>query len=188
MKQHVLALFCCLTWGAAQAADPVDPFPIEFYTITGNTAAEMRASLGKLGPVGKDGKTYHARTNWNVKWRYTVNAKGTRCTVNTTTVTVRIGMYMPRWDKRSEVPRKLQDKWDKYYVSLRLHENGHMNHGVAAADEIKRMLFQRSSNQSCAALKEEIRSAADAIIADYIKKDATHDASTNHGRRQGAEF
>ncbi len=163
-----------------------DEAEIDYYDVSGNSAKELRDQMRQKGPFGKDGKRYDARTDWHVSWnyRYQPFPEGCRFTELQTTFTVTI--ILPNWSSVG-ASAALVRKWERYMSALRLHEDGHQSNGVKAAEEIQALQSLRSS-AGCPALMKEFQSKADSIFDKYRAADDAYDASTGHGRSQGATF
>lgn len=92
-----------------------------YYSITGTTAAQLKAQMRSKGKNGK-----WAYTKWYVRW--TGSCK----------TSVTITYTYPRWANRNQAPASLQKNWDRMFTSLRTHEKGHAQFGINAAAEIER--------------------------------------------------
>jgi len=71
-------------------------------------------------------------------------------------------------------------------AALRLHEDGHRDHGLQAAQTILEVL--QSFHASCETFEADANQAALNIIQHYAQQDRDYDARTQHGRTQGAVF
>ncbi len=122
------------------------------YPIEGSTAAELRAQMKRDGPKGS-----WAYTHWYVRW------------TGTCQVSLQIDYTYPRWINEKQAPAALQRNWEHMMSRLRLHEDGHAQHGRNAAREIAQ---SHCSNPM-------------AIIHKWAAQDAIYDRETQHGRKQG---
>ena len=144
--------------------------------------------MDEKGPADASGQKRDAVTTWTVKWSYEFDTSHERCTIASVRTTVDMRYQMPRWQDRGEITKSLQGRWDEYYAALQLHEEGHKEIAIQAANEIEEKVAKLDWQRSCGELEEEINKLANGIIESYRAKDTAYDEQTNHGRLQGAEF
>jgi predicted secreted Zn-dependent protease len=137
---------------AAGAGNPEFITSWKYYNVTGTTAKELKKDMKQNGPNG-----YWAYARWYINW-------SGNCQVDVT-----INYTMPRWQNRTNTPKKLQDSWDKMIANLKAHEEVHGSHGIKAANAI---------------VASKCQSAHD-IITKWANEDKNFDARTGHGRKQG---
>ncbi len=157
------------------------------YTITGTTATELRQQMNRFGPMGQSGRRFDAYTKWYIQWRFRYAGDGRVCRITQLTLNTDITYTMPRWMNVNQAPQSLQRHWQRYYQALKLHEDGHANHGKAATQEIWQQL-PRLAQATCDQLEQLTNQTAQAIINRYAEKDREYDRQTDHGRTQGAVF
>ncbi len=186
MKHIAAILMFTLVCGSDLLA--AEPLKIEFYDVQGTSGRELLQSLSERGPLGKDGIRYHGFTRWQVKWTYQFASKGKRCEIASLEAEPSGIMTLPRWDSPARASTTLKQEWTRYMAALRVHENGHYNLAVSAANEIKQRYSRLSSDVGCEALRAQIGSKARAVIAQSRTKETEYDASSGHGATQGARF
>ena len=49
-------------------AKPTISVTTRHYIVQGDTPTEIRHQIQLKGPVGKNGRRFHAYTNWNISW------------------------------------------------------------------------------------------------------------------------
>lgn len=137
----------------------------EHYDITGDSGDDLLAEM-KLKNETKGG--YFAHTRYKYK---------NKCKEVTTTCTVRL----PRWaefDSSKNVI--LKQKWEKFYIALVAHEQGHVDIFI----------------EDMAAVKASVNAltclgATKKIAVEYKKmgtRQKAYDAANDHGRKLGATF
>jgi predicted secreted Zn-dependent protease len=185
---RVLTVATAIIWLVSASAAVADDAEIVYYDIVGDSAKELRSQLNGNGPVGKGGKRSDGRADWHVTWnfRYAPSTQGCKLTVLKTTVTGRI--VLPRWKAGHGASNALVGKWERYISALRVHEEGHYAFGVRAADEISDLRQSASTANNCSELVIRVNTQARAILEKYKNADDAYDASTKHGRTQGAVF
>lgn len=163
---HRFALAVILpSCGAIYSLPDIRDCLTEHYDISGDSGSELLAEM-KAKNATKGG--YFAHTRYNYK---------SKCSALTLTCTVRL----PRWVEFDAAPNTaLKQKWEKFYVALVAHEQGHVdifNEDMKAAGEA-------AGDLSCSA-------ATKSISGDYkamSTRQKEFDAETQHGTKQGASF
>jgi predicted secreted Zn-dependent protease len=173
---------------AARSA-PAVKISYQYYPIAGTTASELRSQMNRFGPhdEGED-RRYDARTDWRVQWSYRYGMQNGLCAMQQVNTQVGITFTLPQWKSSSGAGRSLVQDWQRYMASLQLHEDGHKDHGVAAAQDVQQTLRQLPHATSCAILEANAKAAARAVIQTYNAKDLEYDHTTRHGYTQGAVF
>ena len=159
-----------------------------YYDIQGSTAKQLRSQLNQLGVVDpKTGKRFDGYTSWRVWWNYRYRPIGNQCQIAQVTVNVQVVYTMPRWNPSATASMDLRNRWNRYITALRLHEDGHKNHGVKAGQDILKTLNNLTTD-SCQRIGDIANRKGDAIIKQYNLKDIDYDRLTQHGLTQGAVF
>lgn len=161
-----------------------------FYKILGTTEQDLRNQLNKLGPFFSD-KRYDAKTtwqiNWNYKWHYD-NPSKNPCYLTEVKVTANIVTVLPEWEDKEHGSAESQLKWENYLTHLSQHEEGHANNGKEVATEIENALLAIPPMLSCEQLQSTIENTAQGIVKQHNIWDINYDATTKHGKTQGATF
>jgi predicted secreted Zn-dependent protease len=172
----------CLSWmPLAAAAGP----SVEYYTIQGSTARELRAEMNRLGPTSEAGVRNDGYTHWDIQWRYDYDRTAGGCTAGNFRVTLEVRITMPRWNPPAGAPRELIARWQRFEQALRVHEDGHYDLAVAAADEVRRVLQANRDGLECRRLEEGLNAAGAAVLAELKLRQARYDRDTDSGRKQG---
>lgn len=137
----------------------------EYYDITGESGSDLLHELKSKNGV-KGG--FFAVTNYNYK---------NQCKDLTVTCKVRL----PRWTEfTSSSNAQLKQKWEKFYVALVAHEQGHVD------------IFNEGLQGSPAAVEKLTCKAATSKYSVEFKKvvakQKAYDAETDHGKKLGATF
>ena len=137
----------------------------EYYDITGESGSDLLQEMKTKNGV-KGG--FFAVTNYNYK---------SKCKDVTLTCKVRL----PRWSEfESSANNQLKQKWEKFYVALVAHEQGHVD------------IFNAGFQGSAAAVENlTCKAATSQYSADFKKvvaKQKAYDAETDHGKKLGATF
>jgi len=170
----------------ANVASAYDPPSVVHYTIHGTTDRELGSAMRSLGPADPTGRRYPGRADWNVSWTYRWQSQGNRCLLTSPSVQLKGTITLPRWEDRDRADPELQQRWDRFLAALTVHEQGHFQFGVAAADELRRQFVSLKSNKGCAPLEAEVDRLGRAIVEEYQQRDRQYDVETSHGLTQDA--
>lgn len=137
----------------------------EYYDISGESGSVL---LQEMRTKNKIKGGYFANTHYNYR---------NQCKNVTLTCVVRL----PRWiefDTSANIT--LKNKWEKFYIALVAHEQGH----VDIFNTAMKMKNSSSDESSCIATTKKIK-------AEYNKmnlRQKMYDAETEHGKKNGAFF
>ncbi|MFO0564173.1 MAG: DUF922 domain-containing Zn-dependent protease [Polyangiaceae bacterium] len=159
----------------------------EDYAIQGSSASALRSDMDRHGPTDAEGR-HDAYTRWNVRWSFPYDRKPNVCGTGDVKVSVTITFVMPDWTPPADAPDDLVRRWNAYKKALELHENGHKEHGLAAAKDILSTLRALPAEPDCDGMNRVANAAARRVIDKYKEKDKTYDRDTRHGATQGARF
>jgi len=159
-----------------------------YYEIKGSSEEELRSQLDSLGPGNPDEGHFDAHTDWQVTWSYPYSQKRDKCSIGRIDIQVEITFTYPRWNPPPNAPEDLKEKWSHYLMSLQMHEEGHKDIGIEAANIVLEMLNNLPAFPTCNELEETADSKAADILAEFRTKEESYDQDTNHGRNQGAIF
>lgn len=129
--------------------------------------------------------TYHGEAKWNLSYRFRTQPIGKRCAVTSVATKLDLAMTLPRWRPPAGVSTDALARWERYIAALRVHEEGHLEHGRGAEREF-RAAAQGVSALDCNAAGRLVREHFDRILADYQARDVEYDQRTGHGKTQGA--
>jgi predicted secreted Zn-dependent protease len=129
--RRALALFVLITsllvstWVSELLAAKVSLDPkFVYYSVTGSSVAELRASIARNGPkqgtAPRDSKT---ETEFFYNTKFTV--VGGVCRFSNVRIRVVTVYTLPKWINRDEASAELKARWDAYAQSLRQHQDGH---------------------------------------------------------------
>ena len=183
-----MLLFAFACGFALHGSGETKPVTVEFYEVSGTSAQELRKELDRLGPVDGDGVRHDGHTRWFINWTYQLEPDVDGCEVRSFETTLDITMTLPRWKKSKTAPGRLVRRWEQYIAALRLHENGHRDIALAAAEEIRRRFKGRRDADDCQSLAKALNRTAEIALGEYRRQEVVYDEQTQHGRTQGAQF
>ncbi|MEO6829231.1 MAG: DUF922 domain-containing protein [Acidobacteriaceae bacterium] len=182
-RQIAALVVLAVTWSVACADDA----RIVYYDVTGDSAGELRQDLNNKGPLDH-GKRFDANTLWHVTWKYLYVPVGNGCKFTQMSTSLDGTIELPRWDHTGFVPGPLRRDWKRYLAALRVHEDGHYAHGVAARNEIQALGQSFQIAGSCTTIAKTFNDLAASILDKYGAMDQKYDHDTGHGKTQGAIF
>jgi predicted secreted Zn-dependent protease len=92
-------------------------------------------------------------------------------------VTVRTKVTMPQWSGYDNATQAEKDEWDRFFIALRAHEQGHLDLVTSQLSGIDDRLAGHSTSDASATWTNALRELTSASNA--------YDASNDHGRSQG---
>jgi predicted secreted Zn-dependent protease len=160
---------------------------VETYPIEGNTAAELRESLNRLGPVNDDGRRSDGLTKWNVDWtfKYRSEVDGGPCTAYEVDAKLAVTTILPAWSPFDRPPPALAQRWQKFSDALRVHEDGHFQIAVEVAESVRKTLYANRAGRDCKTLDRHLHEIARRGLEEMREKHRQYDIETDSGRRQG---
>ena len=168
----------------ARAQDSVQ-WTTNYYSVPGATVPEIRESIHRNRPW-KERFQHDARTEWEVKWNFTVEptASGCRCRYFHTQTT--IAVYLPRWVGPTNTADRVKQTWREYAAALSRHEAGHAETALAAVAELHKRVPALPESPTCEGSKKQTGDLCQSILEEHRKRDLAYDEKTNHGMTQGA--
>jgi predicted secreted Zn-dependent protease len=159
------------------------------YDVAGSTADAVRAAIDAhpSRPVDRAARRpIDAFTRWDLRVTWSSASSGTECRATTVTPTLAATFTYPRWVPPPAPDRALVERWNAFIAALTTHEDGHRQNGIdATADAVARV---RALRASCSEFNAAAEAEVSAAIARGNEADRRYDATTDHGRTQGARF
>ena len=159
---------------------------IRYYDVVGNSASALRAQLDAKRPHWENGEKGNAFTKWIVSWNYKSEPVPDGCVFADLQATVTGTITLPRWTYGPDTPPSLVKKWQIYIAAVRVHEDGHYAHGLAAAQEIVAASKSFRASGDCSTLLSQFMEHVAPLYKKYANADAEYDIQTQHGKTQGA--
>lgn len=155
------------------------------YLVTGSSLREIRRSIDRLRPGGKNGG-HDALTLWKLGWNARVGSVAGEFQVTSFTTSTAIAITMPSWRAPTNPAPSMVQAWVSYYSALQKHEWAHATNGMMAAEELRKRVGEIGPDSDPARLQKRVQVVADAVIEEYTMRDKDFDRVTDHGRKEGA--
>ncbi len=159
----------------------------QYYTATGSTRDEIRASMAqaKLGTFlgGHDAATT-AETNINFARRQLTD----KCEAVMTRLDLILAFTYPKWTPSQGASSDLIAKWDSFLAALKIHEEGHAKIEIERANIVMQELQKIPAQSTCEAFDGVWQAKADALDQETKSIEAQYDRDTQSGKSQGVAF
>lgn len=173
-----------LVCGVAAYAKPCQVTPsYTYYSVEGQTVAELHESLRQRGPRDEYGAVRFAYTDWSVKWSWKRNKDGT-IDLGSVQLVCDATIMLPRIKARESLSLELAEQWDSFVERTTRHELNHVGHVEQVAPRIFERLDQVAKSAGSITVKQA-DSIVREVIAEIKHKDRQYDATTTHGRTEG---
>jgi predicted secreted Zn-dependent protease len=167
-------------------ADVRENIKFEEYAAVAERNASLRSTLNRASTIRQSSVTYHAFTDWNVRWdmRWHEERDG-RCRVTEATATLDATIKLPKLVGGTPEARR---DFERYLEALRTHELGHLEIGKRAAQQTQRAIARLPQSASCANLERAAAKLARDTLKRSVSEERQYDVSTQYGRTQGASL
>jgi predicted secreted Zn-dependent protease len=164
-----LALLIIIHACNVQAAPKVT-FTYKNYKISGNNIDEIKRSVSENAPKNDNSYSFSPFTTYEISWDYKFEKSSNSCKIASVKTEIAITHHFPELANAKLLDAKTTDKWDEYFKTLKLHENGHANIGIEATTKIEDAIAKMELSESCSRLSFEANKIARKIINLYHKR------------------
>ena len=171
-----------------------EPVKEELYSVAGSSIAEVIASIraGMMsGFAGYGEQKFAAYAGVNVYYEYQADSSlFGDCRVDKIKITTHPYMKVPQWSSSGSFEASMLPNWLRYINALRVHEEGHIEIGLASASSFASKFTHPNKVQAstCRELDLLIRQIFDAEMVITKQEHLTYDKVTGHGKTQGTDF
>lgn len=170
-----LSALLSLTSPAAEIFADAPQVRMQTYAVSGRDLTEVRRDIETRGPVGKDGRRFHALTAWQYRFNYAQDGRG-RCLPLSAVASVEVSVTLPDLARPELLDPRDRRAWDDYVARLALHEREHVRLVMRGRDRLEQTL-RRARN--CA----ELQPLALRVTAQIDAENLALDRRTGHGQR-----
>lgn len=158
----------------------------EEYVITGATLDELRLQIKQRGPQPEGEHIIgYARVTWKFQQTHRLLERKNTCEYADVKMIGKIHVIMPKWDKPSDVTGDVISAWNAFYVALDVHEQGHIDIGLQAAQAIQEALANYPAQPTCDQFVAQSQARGQQIYKQFDEKSIQYDQQTKNGQTQG---
>lgn len=145
---------------------------IEYYSIKGNTASELREQMRLLGPRDYEGVKRWYLVKWQVKWHYKYRYTTKNCRVTSTDNILLRWDTLPVWTDQSQASATLRKSWESLMSAMRAEGDELARFGETATNDIDAAIRGMKPHKTCAELERDVRALVDSITQRYDQEEA----------------
>lgn len=165
-------------------ATPSYHIQYEYYDVYTWDVEYIEDDILAHSTVVDDGKKFMGRTNWRVKWRYSLVMVNDLCRIYDVSIDYSVVLTMPKLVLGNNTPSHIIEAFDRHYTELYKHEEQHIQHGFEAAKEVEKALWSLDGMADCQLLELTANQLAKLVVDEYVLLDKKLDLLTNHGRHK----
>lgn len=150
------------------------------YSVRGRSARSVREAMNDARPGSVDGERFDANMTWRYQTRWSSGPTG-ECDPATAQLEMSIVVTLPELTNPELLNRRDRENWNRYFRALVGHEHNHVRVAIAGGEQLR--TFMRGA-PNCATML----AAREQIDASIREANRAYDASTGHGRTEGATF
>jgi len=158
---------------------------VKYYIIYPQSPADLRHALEMASPVLFEGKTYLGYTDSRIGWYLHWYESQQDCRPTAADITVEVTTTLPKLSA-SVTDKEISAEFDRFLQALILHESGHRDIAMDAAQQIARELGQLKPRGKCADLTREAEAVVQSILDAHDRIGRDYDERTRFGETQGA--
>ena len=121
-----------------------------------------------------------------MQWWYWNKVENNQCKVDHFVIHQFTDYFFPEWGNPTVNPQEsdLALRWENYMKSVKIHESGHRQHGLDAANEATALMNTFPGYSSCGELDTALKTQVNGIFNSLSQRGRDYDAQTGHGETQ----
>jgi len=181
-------IFSVFLYSNSASADSSINTLFEYYDISPKTKYDIKPEIQKNTPIINKSIKFHGSTSWLVEWSISWKQTNDICYLDSSEAKLNVLFKMPRISPNFSATHAVIGAFNKYYDALLKHENGHMNNGIKALNDINILLSNFNSFSDCEVLNEAVKNSITIVVGKYKRQDIEYDTQTKHGKLQGVSI
>lgn len=153
----------------------ISNFKVEYYPVTGNSLAEIRQTLRKIGPIDQHGRRGDAFTKWRIEWRWPF--KHGVPNFSKTHTTCDFTVTLPSFDP----PYQFKKEWNHFLRTLIIHEFHHVIITEKQCENVTTSI-QAAASANPSLTEAEANGIARQVLLQIQHENDEYDRASNHGR------
>jgi predicted secreted Zn-dependent protease len=183
-RPRAALLISFLLVASSTSAEVLEILDYDYYEVIAQPDQTLLSALNRSSPILTDGRVFHAYTKWNVGWKLWWDAnQDAACRISSVQTSLTGSIKLPRLVSGNAEQRL---EFERYVLALKQHESGHYEIGKDAAQAIDREILSLPPATDCSSLEKAANEIAVRTLERYKEKERTYDATTRHGKTQGA--
>jgi predicted secreted Zn-dependent protease len=152
-----LALLASCAWHGDAMADTVIHKKVTYFSIGGNTAADIDREMMRNGPLSSiTGRRHPGATQIRFTGSATYVGKKGRCHIGDAKVVLSTKIMLPRWANRKKASKQLALIWDTLSADIKRHEERHAEIARNHARELEKSILSLPPQKNCTVLKDKV--------------------------------
>lgn len=151
------------------------------YSLTGTTKQEIMRNMQRHSPYKKGTSFVPAYTGTDMKFRYTLEKRGDRCSMKEATVHLDLTYMYPRLAQHQS--SAIRWWWRDIIKAYTFHEEIHGDIAIRWAHELDRVL-RSLKNLPCSSAQDIVKAKARQVYEAMRDEQEAYDSITQHGLQQ----
>lgn len=157
-----------------------------YYELDARLLEPLRQQLAERAVAAGLAGGAIGRTLQDVETRYRLEPLPSGCRLTELAVRVDLTMDLPVWRPQGTTRPELRARWARMITALTLHEEGHRDNAVWAAQELHQRLSALSQDKGCDALGKLAQRELFLVKLRFELREQVYDRRTGHGVSQGS--
>lgn len=182
-KKTLISMLLLLPMSVILQAEVVVKEDYSYYTVYPSSLDTVIESLNSTSPIRQDGKLFHGRADYDIKWDVSWSYNAKACWLTTVKVNLVNTYTMPKLVTSNE---EIKHRWSQWYPRLMAHEKNHGAMAKQTAYDLHNGLVGLPAKPTCELLYAAAEKLAKPFLAELDAKNIEYDERTNHGDTEGA--
>lgn len=163
------------------AAEVTTTTETDHYNVIGTTKQEIMRHMQRQSPYKKGNSFVPAYTGTNMKFRYVMEERGSRCSVKEVKVILNLTYMYPKLAQHQS--SSIRWWWRDIIKAYTIHEEIHGAISTRWAHELDREI-RSLKDMPCASAKKIVEAKAKTVFTKMRNEQEAYDKLTNHGLQQ----
>ncbi|MFZ6771175.1 DUF922 domain-containing Zn-dependent protease [Undibacterium sp. SXout7W] len=165
-------------------AEVTETLTMTNYRVGTVSRGELRSAMNAASPIRENGEIFHGYTKWHINWSFRwKTSPGGACRISSVRTDLSGNITLP---SLSNADTATMTQFNQYLTALSSHEMGHFANGKETARAIDNAIASLPEMPNCQVLEASANDLAQQLIRTGNMQDKQYDATTQHGKTQGA--
>lgn len=157
-----------------------------YYVLDATVLEALRVQLAEEALAAGLVRGAIGRTRQDVEVRYRLDPVPEGCRLSALAVRVDVTLDLPDWQPAGKTRRPLRARWARMIAALTVHEEGHRDNAVWAANRLYASLSALGPAADCDAMGKQAQRAMFRVKLRFQLREQAYDRRTGHGVSQGS--